>query len=245
MTRYSRRHFLQTGATAAAVAVVPSTVSAGCNSTPPPSIASLKSMKDQAVPISVEERNARLDRARELMAANNLQAIAITTGSSLAYYSGVKWWTSERLFAMVLPTKGKAFFVCPAFEQGRAQEQLALGPFGADADIRIWQEDEDPYQRVVEGLRDLGISSGTLGIEEKTPYVFADGMANHLPAMKTASATPVTAGCRMIKSDHEIALMRLAAKVSITAYEAAYRALKVGMTQSEFEGLVESAHSQL
>jgi Xaa-Pro dipeptidase len=202
-------------------------------------------MKDQAVPITVEERNVRVERARELMTANNLQAIVITTGSSLTYYSAVKWWTSERLFAMVLPAKGKAFFVCPAFEQGRAQEQLALGPFGADPDIRVWQENEDPYQRVAAGLRDLGISTGTLGIEEKTQYVFSDGIAKHVPAMQTASATPVTAGCRMIKSDNEIALMRLAAKVSITAYEAAYRALKVGMTQSDFEGLVESAHTQL
>jgi Xaa-Pro dipeptidase len=98
---------------------------------------------------------------------------------------------------------------------------------------------------VAEGLRDLGISTGTLGIEEKTQYVFSDGIAKHVPAMQTASATPVTAGCRMIKSDNEIALMRLAAKVSITAYEAAYHALKVGMTQSDFEGLVESAHTQL
>ena len=211
----------------------------------PPSLASLTSMKDQAVPITVEERNARVERARELMTANNLQAIVITTGSSLTYYSAVKWWTSERLFAMVLPAKGKAFFVCPAFEQARAQEQLALGPFGADPDIRIWQENEDPNQRVDEGLRDLRIRTGTLGVEEKTQYVFSDGISKHVPAMQTASATPVTAGCRMIKSDNEIALMRLAAKVSITAYEAAYRALKVGMTQSDFEGLVESAHTQL
>ena len=245
MTRYSRRHFLQTGATAAAVAAVPTIASAGRSSTLPPSLASLTSMKDQAVPITVEERSVRVERARELMTANNLQAIVITTGSSLTYYSAVKWWTSERLFAMVLPAKGKAFFVCPAFEQGRGQEQLALGPFGADPDIRIWQENEDPYQRLAEGLHDLGISTGTLGIEEKTQYVFSDGIAKHVPAMQTASATPVTAGCRMIKSDNEIALMRLAAKVSITAYEAAYRALKVGMTQSDFEGLVESAHTQL
>src|SRR5215472_2187016 len=158
MTRFSRRHFLQAGATTAAAAALPSTVAAECKPELPPSIASLKSMKGQAVPITVEERNARVEKARELMAANNLQAIAITTGSSLTYYSSVKWWTSERLFAMVLPAKGKEFFVCPAFERARAQEQLALGPFGADADIRIWQEDEDPYQRVVEGLRDLGIS---------------------------------------------------------------------------------------
>src|SRR5271157_3679158 len=119
---------------------------------------------------------------------------------------------------MVLPATGKVFFVCPAFEEGRAREQLTLVPFGAEADVRIWQENEDPYQRVAQGLRDRGLTSGELGIEEKTPFVFSDGLASHVPALKIASATPVTAGCRMIKSEHEISLMRLASKVSITAY---------------------------
>jgi Xaa-Pro aminopeptidase len=245
MTPFSRRRFLQTGATAAAAAALPASSSAKDNSSLPPSIASLKSMKDQAVPITVDERKARIERARELMAQNKLQAIVVATGSSLPYYSAVHWWLSERFFAMVLPAKGNAFFVCPAFEEGRAREQLEVGPFGAQVEVRTWQEDEDPYQRVAEGLRDVGVSSGTVGIEEKTPFVFSNGIALHVPALQIASATPVTAGCRMIKSEHEIALMRLASKVSIAAYEAAYRALQPGMTQQEFQTLVESAHSQL
>jgi Xaa-Pro dipeptidase len=202
-------------------------------------------MKDQAVPITVGERKARVERARELMAQNKLQAIAIATGSSLTYYTSVRWWLSERFFAVIIPAKGKAFFVCPAFEEGRAREQISAGPFGADADVRIWQEDEDPYLRVAQGLKDLGITSGTLGIEEKTPYVFSNGMALHMPAMQTASATPVTAGCRMIKSPAELNLMRLASKVSITAYEAAYKAAHEGMTQNEFSSLVDEAHTKL
>ncbi len=203
MRQFSRRRFLQTGTIAAAAAIVPSASAEECNAKLPPSIAALKSWKDQAVPITVDERKARVERARELMVQNKLQAIAVAAGSSLPYYSGVRWWTSERFFAMILPAKGKAFFVCPAFEEGRAREQISLGPFGADAEVRIWQENEDPYLRVARGLKDLGITSGVLGIEEKTSYVFSNGMALHLPAMQTASATPVTAGCRMIKSEHE------------------------------------------
>jgi Xaa-Pro dipeptidase len=245
MMPFSRRRFLQVGTTAAAAAIVPAASASDDTSNLPPAIASLKSMKDQAVPITMEERRARVEHAQELMAQNKLQAIAITTGSSLTYYSAVRWWTSERLFAMVLPAKGKAFFVCPAFEEGRAREQLATGPFGKDVEVRIWQENEDPYERVAQGLHDLGLTTGVLGIEEKTPYVFSNGMALHLPAMQTASATPVTAGCRMIKSEAELNLMRLASKVSISAYEAAYRSLHDGMTQYEFQTLVEAAHSQL
>ncbi|HEY4901348.1 MAG TPA: Xaa-Pro peptidase family protein [Terriglobales bacterium] len=202
-------------------------------------------MKGQATPISADERSARVEKARQLMEENHLQAILVTNGNSLPYYSAVHWWPSERFFAMVLPAKGNAFFVCPAFEEGRAREQLVTGPFGAKVEIRTWQEDEDPYQRVADGLHDLGVSSGVLGIEEKTPYVFSNGIASHLPAIQIASATPVTAGCRMVKSEHELGLMRLASKVSITAYAAAYHALQPGMTGQEFEALVESAHTQL
>ncbi len=245
MMRFSRRRFLQVGSTAAAAAVIPEAASAECAAKLPPSIASLKSMKDQATPISAEERAARVERARQLMEENRLQAIVLTSGSSLPYFSAVHWWQSERLFAMVLPAKGNAFFVCPAFEEGRAREQLKIGPFGMNADVRVWQEDEDPYQRVAQGLRDLGVSSGALGIGEKTPFVFSSGIASHVPALQMASAVPVTAGCRMIKSEHELSLMRLASKVSITAYAAAYHALQPGMTGQEFESLVESAHTQL
>ena len=245
MMPFSRRRFLQVGTTAAAAAVVPSASAEDCNEKLPPSIASLQSWKNQAIPITVDERKARVERARELMVQNKLQAIAVTAGSSLPYYSGVRWWTSERFFGMILPAKGKVFFVCPAFEEGRAREQISMGPFGADADVRTWQENEDPYQRVADGLKDRGITTGVLGIEEKTSFVFSNGMALHLPAMQTASATPVTAGCRMIKSQHELDLMRLASKVSITAYEAAYKALHDGMTQDEFSSLVETAHSKL
>lgn len=246
MMQSSRRRFLQMGAvTAAVAAVVPASATAECKDKLPPSIAGLKSMKDQATPISVDERKARLERARELMVENKLQAMVVTNGSSLPYFSSVHWWPSERFFAMVLPAKGDGFFVCPAFEEGRAREQLQTGPFGAKVEVRVWQENEDPYLRVAQGLHDLGLSSGVVGIEEKTPFVFSDGIGSHLPAMQIASATPVSAGCRMVKSEHEISLMRLAAKVSITAYAAAYHALQPGMTGPEFESLVQSAHAQL
>ncbi|HZD33012.1 MAG TPA: Xaa-Pro peptidase family protein [Candidatus Angelobacter sp.] len=245
MNRFSRRRFLQTGSIAVAAAVVPSASAADSAENLPPSIASLKSMKAEAVPITLDERKARVERARELMAQNKLQAIAIATGSSLPYYTAVHWWLSERFFAAIIPAKGNAFFVCPAFEEGRAREQISAGPFGSDAEVRVWQENEDPYLLVAAGLKDRGITTGVLGIEEKTPYVFSNGMALHLPAMQTASATPVTAGCRMIKSEAELNLMRLASKVSITAYEAAYKSIHEGMTQNEFSSLVETAHSKL
>jgi len=211
----------------------------------PPSIAALKSMKDQATPITIEERRARTEKARRLMAENQLDALMLMGGTSLVYFSNIRWGGGERLFALILVAKGGPFFVCPAFERDRAEEQIRLSPFAGSQDLRTWEEDESPYELIATGLRDRGISSGRLGVEEMVRFVFSDGVAKAAPALSIASGTPITAGCRMRKSDHEIALMRLAAHVTITAYEAAWRALQPGMTQRQLQHLIDAAYSQL
>lgn len=202
-------------------------------------------MAGQAQPITRKEREQRQEKARHLMLENAIDAILLMEGTSLSYFTGMRWSGGERMFAMILPARKKSFCVCPAFEEGRAREQLAQGPEGDNSDVRTWQENESPYQRVAQGLKDRGLSSGTLGIEEAVRFVFSHGIQNSAPRVKITSATRVTAGCRMIKSDHEIELMRLAARLTLIAYEAAYRALREGMTQHEFSQLVQAAHSQL
>ena len=248
---FTRRDFLQTAGVAATGIAVSSSMAMAAQSEDqpksalPPPIARLKSRRSEASPISTAEREQRLERARRLMAENKLDAIMLTGGTSLIYFTNIRWFMSERLFAMVLPVKGAPFYVCPAFEEDRAREQIAGGPGGANPEIRLWQEDESPYQRIAEGLKDRGIASGTVGMEETVRFVFSGGVGKVAPALKAVSATPVTAGCRMIKSKHELQLMTLANQVTVAAYEAAYRSLKEGMTQHDFASLVEAAHSQL
>ncbi|HEX2445151.1 MAG TPA: Xaa-Pro peptidase family protein [Vicinamibacterales bacterium] len=212
----------------------------------PPPIAALSSMADRATPITSDERRGRIEKARALMAKEKIDALMLCSGTSLGYFTGMRWSGAERLFAFVLPQKGEPFVVCPAFEEDRAREQIALGPFaGGAADVRTWQEHESPYERVAKGLRDRGVSSGRLGVEETIKFVFSDGVAQAAPAVKLASGTPITAGCRMIKDAHEQALMRLASVVTWKAYKAAYESLKEGMTQNDFARLVSAAHSRL
>jgi Xaa-Pro dipeptidase len=243
----SRRKFLELSATSAGVVALaaPKLHAESQDASLPPSIAALKSRKDEATPITREERQQRQERARKLMAENSLDAMVLMTGMSLQYFSGIRWWGGERMFTLVLPAKGNAFYVCPAFEEGRAWEQIKNAPEGEHPDVRVWQEDESPYQRLAQGLQDRGIAAGKIGLEETVRFVFADGIAKAASQATIASATPVTAGCRMIKSPHEIALMRLASQVTLAAYEAAYRAVKDGMTQPELEDLVQKAHAQL
>jgi Xaa-Pro dipeptidase len=225
---------------------VPEFTSAQPNSAAlPPSIAALKPMTDGVQPITADERRGRIEKARRLMAAEKIDGLMLTGGTSLVYFSGIHWGLSERLFAMILPVKGDAFYVSPAFEEERAREQIAKGPLGGTADVRTWEEHESPYERIAQGLRDRGIASGRLGIEETVRYVFSEGVAKAAPTIQITSGTPISAGCRMTKDSHELALMRHASNVTLKAYEAAYRALKEGMTQNDFQGLVQLAHRRL
>jgi len=244
----SRRRFLEVGgiaagAAAASQSLVASTAASADDASLPPALARLKSRKSEAIPITRDERRERQERARKLMSENGLDAIVLMEGTSLRYFTGMHWWGGERTFALVLPAKGAAFYVCPAFEEGRAREQIANAPDGDQPDVRAWQEDENPYQRIAQGLKERGI--GKLGIEETMRFVFVDGIAKAAPQATLASATPVTAGCRMIKSANEIALMRLAAQVTLGVYEAVYHALRDGMTQRDVGTLIETAYERM
>jgi len=137
----SRRSFLQATAVSTAALSRIATVEEGSNNCNPlpPAIAKLSSLKQQAHPITAQERGEREEKARRLMRINSIDAVLLMSGTSLEYFAGIHWWASERTFAMVLPANGKPFFVCPAFEQARAMEQLANSPQAGVADIRNWQ----------------------------------------------------------------------------------------------------------
>ena len=245
----NRRGFLWLAGAAAGLSNVRVFAQRGQGAAPPsgplpPAIAALASMRDRATPISVDERRARIERARRLMAEQHIDAILLTGGTSLLYFTGVRWGNSERLFAVVLPVQGDPFCVCPAFEEDRAREQLALGPL-TKTDVRTWQEDESPFERVAQGLKDRGVSSGRLGVEETTKFVFSDSIQSAAPGLHVTSATPITAGCRMIKDTHEIALMRLASEVTLKAYAAVFHSMNEGMTQNQVGSLLSAAYSKL
>lgn len=210
----------------------------------PPAIAALQPMKEGVVPISVAERQARLEKARRLLRANGADALMLTGGTSMVYFTGIQWGISERLLAAFIPASGRPFLVTPKFEEERAMEQVALGPMADGADVYAWEEDEDPYALISGGLRARGLSTATIAVEETVRFQFSNGVSR-LPAVRLADGTPVTAGCRMVKDAHEVALMRHASQVTFRAYEAAWKSLKEGMTQSDFAQLVALAHTRL
>lgn len=200
----------------------------------------LRKITDDAAPISLAERETRIERARALMHEAGIDAILIEPGASMTYFTGIQWWLSERLTACILFAKGDAIIVAPFFEEPSLRETLAI-----PAQIHVWQEDESPIALIAAALKERGIARGTMGIEERVRFFVSDGLARHAPDLGIVSADAVVRGCRMIKTPAEIALMTKATQVTIEAYRWVWPRIREGMTPHEISALMNAATLKL
>lgn len=238
-----RRHFLRLSAIASGTTLLAGLEScaprhAGASEGDDPG--SAKSLMTKVNPISTEERRTRIEKAQQLMAEQDMKAVILDAGTSMTYFTGLRWWPSERPMVAIIPAQGEICYVCPGFEEGRLQELLTLGK-----DIYVWQEDEGAFQQIAKALRDIGASNGRIGIEERVRFFIVDGVRKEAPHLQFVSADPVTAQCRLIKSAAEIALMQAATIATVEAMKMGIRKLKAGMAPADFSAIVANAHDSL
>lgn len=234
----NRRSFARLSAAAAGAALVGVHKPVAAQDLPEP-IRSLKPWPGAPTPISDDERHARIEKARRLMAENRLDAILLEPGSSFYYYTGARANAGEKVFSLVLPAKGDLVYVIPSSEEARKPQ------FRLSQDIRVWQESESPYKRIIQALKERGLSHNRIGIEERARFFIFDGLRQESPSLEFVNATPVTAGCRVIKSPAEIALMQRANDITLAAYKAAHDTAKEGMTNREFDAMTSAAFRAL
>lgn len=206
----------------------------------PNALDELQPMTGDVLPITVEERQARIAKAQRLMAVNKIAAIVLDAGTSMVYFTGMSWGASERPMVAVIPAQGDVRYVCPAFEAERLRELITIGK-----EVRVWEEHESPYKVVAGILRDFNIRTGNIGIEERVRFFIFDGVRKEAPQLNYVSADPVTAACRMIKSPTEIALMQKANDITVAAYKACIALLHEGMTPADFSATASDAFSRL
>ena len=187
-------------------------------------------------PISNEERLARLARARDLMQRSGIGAVLVESGPSLDYYTGIQWWRSERLTGAVIPAEGDPIIVTPFFEGPTIREMLVV-----PAEVRTWQEDEEPLKFVADFLKERGVAGETIGFEETNRFWILDRLRQQLPSAKIVSANPVVRAQRMIKSGTELALMQAAADITIAAFRNIHPRIREGMTSVQINEMYVAA----
>ncbi|HEY0598230.1 Xaa-Pro peptidase family protein [Sphingopyxis sp.] len=228
-----RRQFLGTAALGGLAASLP--VSAFAADT-----AGLPDLAAKAVPIGKAERMARIARAKDLMRANDIGALLIEPGSSLIYFTGVRWSRSERLTAAVLTREGEIAVITPFFEEPSVRESLAV-----DAKVLTWNEDENPLAAVAAWLGKRGLTKGRIGVEETVRYFAVDGLEKAMPGITVVNGAPVVRGCRMHKSPAEIALMQIASNITIAAYRHTAPRVEAGMSRDEVGAIMAAATAAL
>lgn len=200
----------------------------------------LEPITGDARPIAVSERLERIAKAQRLMAKHGIDAILLEPGSAMLYFTGISWRRSERLTAVIIPKTGDIGVVTPYFEEPSVRESMTFGD-----DVRTWHEHENSFERVAGILEDRGLKEGKIGFEETVRHFVAVGLQAAAPGFAIVSGLPVTLGCRMYKSAAEIALMKKASEVTLTAYRHVYTNLQAGMTSADVKAMMGEAQAAL
>ena len=234
MSRVSRREFLALSAAGAAIAGRGALAAETAASA-----AELTSLTRNVQPIDAAEHGARLARVQRLMQQRHIGALLMESGSSLQYFTGVRWWRSERTTAAVVPAEGPVVVVTPAFEEPSVRETLRVG-----GEVRPWNEHESPFERIVQGLKDRGAGSGKLAVEPTIRFFIMENVRK-LGKFEIVSGDDIVRACRLIKSPAELALMQAANSVTLAAMKYVHDNLKLGMKPGEIQAMMSRATTQL
>ena len=238
-----RRDFINLSALTAATGIIAGISSCNTPAQPKETAATaeqLKPLTAGVVPISAEERQARVAKAQRLLTEQKMEALLLDSGTALNYFTGISWGASERTMVAIIPAKGTVKYVCPGFEEARLREKITIG-----TEVHAWQEDESPYKLITTIFKDAGITAGTIAIEERTRFFIVDGIKKEAPHLNYASGDPVTIPCRIIKSAAELALMQKASDITVGAIKAGISQLKEGMYPGDLSSIINAAQAQM
>jgi Xaa-Pro dipeptidase len=230
--RITKRQFLALSGSAAIGALLPPRVDA--RQTPTSSITA------GVTPIGVGERKARVAKAQALLREHGMDALLLEAGSTLVYFTGVRWWRSERYTGAIIPREGEIAFVTPHFEEPSVRESMGFGD-----DVRTWHEHESPFALVAGILSDRGLKDGRIGVEGTVRHFIVDGVQRAAPRFELVSGDAVVRGCRMYKSSAEIALMQAANDVTLAAYRHVYARVEAGMSPGEISRMMNETTTSL
>ena len=228
----SRRNWMKSAGAVAATALISPRIAAAAQAELAP--------VNLPPPISREERMARLAKARDLMQRSGIGSVLVESGPSLDYFTGIQWWRSERLTGVVIPAQGDPIIVTPFFEKPSIEEMLLV-----PAEIRTWQEDEEPLKLVADFLKQRGVANQPVAFEETNRFFIEDRLKQQLPSVAIVNGNPVVRQLRMIKTPAEIALMQAAADIMAASLKYAGERTREGMTPEQIDALIGAAHKTL
>lgn len=190
-------------------------------------------------PIQKSEFYTRIDKACKLMQHQNGKVMYLHAGTNLYYFTGTKWNSSERMVGALLFPNGSLHYIAPSFEKGTILDFMEV-----EGTIHCWEEHESPYQLLAQICSQNGVNEGVVLIDESTPFFISDGIAKANRKFELVNSKPITAGCRMVKSKAEIAIIQHAMNITMEVQKAVARILHVGISAKEVTDFIHEAHKR-
>src|ERR1700690_924047 len=225
----SRRAFLQSAAAASGVTRA-GLLTAAAAPLPP-----FRPLTTEPRRFTGESPRQRIAHVQALMAQRKIAALLVEPGSSLEYFTGIRWHRSERTTLAIIPAAGEILVVTPAFEEPSVRETLQVG-----GEVRPWDEHESPFDKIVQGLGARGSVSGVVAIESTTRFFIVDGLRQASSAYEIDSADALVRACRLIKSPAELALMQSANDVTLEALRFVHAHVERGMSSANISALMDA-----
>lgn len=197
----------------------------------------IQNMTGNVKPIQPEEYKTRIQKAVSIMKATGVKSLYVNAGTNLYYFTGTKWNPSERMVGGLLFEDGSLEYIAPKFEEGTFKKFMQI-----DGKINCWEEHESPYHLFGKILENKNIKSGTIALDESAGYFLIDGLTKANPGYDFQNAQPVTTGCRIQKSENEIAIIQQAKEITMVVQRAAARILHPGIKAETVVDFINKAH---
>lgn len=176
------------------------------------------------LPFSPAEYERRLTRLRAVMAKRDIPVVLLTSMQNIAYYSGFLYCSFGRMYGCVISQEA-----CTTVSANIDAGQPWRRSVGENVIYTDWKRDN--YWRAVAGLTQ---EAKRIGIEgDHMTLAMRDTALDMLGGPELLDIASDTMAARMVKSDEEIALIKLGAQTADIGGEAIRAAIREGATEIE------------
>ncbi|WP_412970790.1 M24 family metallopeptidase [Glaciecola sp. MF2-115] len=203
-------------------------------------LSTLENMAGQVGPIELEEYQQRVGKAQSLMRQKGIDALYLNAGTNLEYFTGLRWYASERLVGAIVFKEGPITLIAPAFEQGSLEQAMILS-----LETLLWEEHESPTEKMLEFLAARVGENCKLAIDESTAYALVSKLDNNKQGISLCDGAVISAECRMHKSASELKIIQTAMDMTLKVHQATASMLREGMTTAQVRAFIDQAHKKL
>ena len=180
----------------------------------------------------------RLSRLRDAMRTENVDLVALAPGAHMGWLLNVRPHADERP-CIALISQEKEAFLMPALEADSAREQT-------DVTFYNWADADGPNSALKTVLSDFGASSFSgLVLDECMRADHAALITDALPGVVRQFTVSTIGALRMRKEEGEYRALKANASQADTAMQAAWAAIKPGMTELEVAQIARDTFSGL